>query len=136
MKMRTARTMVGLAVMSVVFAAASVSAQQAMVAQDVTSLAGKWVGWGTSTSGSNFPVEVEIRPDGSYTSTMGSTIGNGVITMDGGKFMAEGQITGSISPAAGVGKSELTVSSKDGKQMISATGRDQLGPYELRLTKK
>jgi hypothetical protein len=134
--MRTARMIVGFALMLVVFAAAGVSAQQAAVGQDVKSLAGKWIGWATPTSGSNIPIEVEVRPDGSYSSKMGSTIGTGNIKMDGGKLMAEGHITGSGGPAAGTGKSELTVTSKDGRQMLTGAGRDQQGPYNFQLTKQ
>ena len=134
--MRTARTMLGFTLMFVALVAGSVSAQQAMVGQDVKSLAGKWIGGGTPTSGTAFPVEIEVQPDGSYTSQMRSTIGNGVIKQDGGKLVAEGHITGSGAPAAGAGKAELTVSSKDGKQMISGEGRDQDGPYNFRLTRQ
>ena len=65
-------------------------------------------------------------------------MGKGVIRKDGDKLAAEGDlITGTGTAAAGVGKSELTVTSKDGKpQRISGTGRDQHGPYNLQLTKK
>ena len=137
METRTARTILLLTLMFVVFAAAYVSAQQALPGQDVKSLAGKWVGWGTPTSGSTFPLEVQVEPDGSYTSTMGATIGKGTIKMDGGKLMAEGQlVTGTGTAAAGVGKSQLTVTSKDGKQMISGAGRDERGPYNFQLTKQ
>ena len=131
MKMRTARTMLGFALMFVVFAAASVSAQ------DVKSLAGKWVGMASPTSGSNVPLEVEVKPDGTYTSKWGSTMGKGVIKKDGSKLMAEGNlISGTGTAAAGTGKSELTLTSKDGKQVISGTGRDSGGPYNFQLTKQ
>ena len=136
MEMRTARRILVLTLMFVVFAAAYVAAQQAAPGQDVKSLAGKWVGWGTPTSGSNFPVEVDVQPDGSYTSMMGSTMGKGTIKMEGGKLMAEGHITGSGSPAAGVGRSQLTLTSKEGKQKISGAGRDDRGPYNYELTKQ
>ena len=119
MKMRTARRMLGFTLMFVVFAAASVSAQ------DVKSLAGKWVGIASPTSGSNVPLEVEVKPDGSYTSKWGSTMGKGVIKKDGDKLTAEGNlITGTGTAAAGTGKSDsLTVTSKDGKpERISGTG--------------
>ena len=57
--------------------------------------------------------------------------------MDGGKLVAEGNlISGTGTAAAGVGKSELTVTSKDGKQLISGTGRDKDGPYNFELTKQ
>jgi len=134
MTMRTARRTLGFTVtlMFVVFAAAYVSAQQ-----DVKSLAGKWVGIASPTSGSNIPLEVEVKPDGSYMSKWGTTMGKGVIKMDGGKFTAEGNlISGTGTAAAGTGKSELTVTSKDGKQIISGTGRDSGGPYNFQLTKQ
>ena len=134
MEMRAARTILGFTLMFVVFAAAYVSAQQAV---DVKSLAGNWIGFASPTSGSNVPLQVEVKPDGSYTSKWGSTMGKGVIKMDGGKLIAEGNlITGTSTAAAGVGKSELTVTSKDGKQVVSGTGRDQQGPYNFQLTKQ
>jgi hypothetical protein len=137
MKMRTARTVLVFALMFVVFAAAYVSAQQAMIVQDVKNLAGKWIGWATPTSGSNVPLEVDVNPDGSYTSKWGSTMGQGVIKNEGGKLMAEGAlINGTGTAVAGVGKSELTVDSKDGKQRVSGSGRDQQGPYSFQLTKQ
>lgn len=135
MEMRAAKMVLALS-MFVVFAPGYVSAQQASPGQqDLQSLAGKWVGWGTPTSGSNFPVEVEVQPDGSYTSMMGSTMGRGTITKEGGKLVAEGHLSGAGSAAAGARKSEIMVTSKDGKQMISGTGRDERGPFNYRLTK-
>lgn len=121
----------------IMFAAPPVSAQQALPAQDVQSLAGKWVGWLTPTSGGNIPVTVQVAPDGSYTSTIGSTIGKGMIQMDAGKLMAEGQlITGSRTAEAGVGRSQLNLVNKDGKQMMTGRGRDNQGPFEFQLTKQ
>ena len=131
MGMRTARRILGFTLTVVVFAAAYVSAQ------DVKSLAGKWVGVASPTSGSNVPLQVEVKPDGSYTSMWGTTMGKGVIKMDGGKLTAEGNlISGTGTAAAGAGKSELTHTSKDGKQVISGTGRDSGGPYNFQLTKQ
>ena len=135
MKMRTARTILGFTFMVVALSAAYVSAQQATV--DVKSLAGKWIGIASPTRGSNVPLQVEVKPDGSYTSQWGGTMGKGVIKMEGGKLVAEGNlITGTSTAAAGVGKSELTVTRKDGKQVVSGTGRDQDGPYNFQLTKQ
>jgi hypothetical protein len=136
MEMRTAKRILGLTLMFVAFAVTYASAQQAMV-QDVKSLAGKWVGWATPTSGSNVIVEVDVNPDGTYTSKWGSTMGQGVIKNEGGKLMAEGNlITGAGVATAGTGRSELTLSSKNGKQVISGNGRDQQGPYSFQLTKR
>ena len=135
--MRTPRKILSVTSAFLVLAAVSVSAQQASVAQgDVKSLAGKWVGWGTPTSGSNIPIEVDIQPDGSYTSRMGATIGRGSIKAEAGHLVAEGHLSGSGSAARGVGKSQLTVATRDGKQILTGSGRDNEGPYDFQLTKQ
>ncbi len=132
MEMRTARTILGFTLMFVVFAAAYGSAQD-----DVKSLAGKWLGYASPTSGSQVTLQVEVMPDGTYTSRWGTTSGKGVIKKEGGKLMAEGMLVSGASTAiAGVGKAELTVTTKDGKQRISGIGRDQQGPYNFELTKQ
>jgi len=123
-----------LALMLVACAAAGVWAQQALPSQDVKSLAGKWVGWMTP---SNTVLEVQIQPDGSYTSLSGTTTGQGTIKMDGGRLMADGYlVTGPNVAVAGAEKSELTLSSKAGKQVIFGSGRDNEGPYSFQLTKQ
>jgi hypothetical protein len=123
-----------LALMVVACAAAGVWAQQALPSQDVKSLAGKWVG---RMAPSNQVMEVQIQPDGSYTSLRGTTTGQGTITMDGGKLMADGHlITGPNVTTAGPEKAQLTLSSKAGKQVLSGTGRDNEGPYSFQLTKQ
>jgi hypothetical protein len=123
-----------LALMVVACAAAGAWAQQAMPSQDVRSLAGKWVGRMTP---SNQVLEVQIQPDGSYTSVRGTTTGEGTIKMEGGRLMADGRlVTGPNVTTAGPEKSELTLSSKGGKQVISGTGRDNEGPYSFQLTKQ
>ena len=135
--METAKRILALTLMFVVVGAAYASAQQAApAAKDVKSLAGKWKGWGTPPSGSPFPVEVTIRPDGSYVSLMGASSGTGTIKMEGGKFMTEGHLSGPAGVAAGTGKSQLTVASKGGKQVISGAGRNDAGPFNYELTKE
>ena len=130
--MRTARRILGFTLMFVLFAAAFVSAQ------DVKSLAGKWVGMASPTSGSNVPLEVEVKPDGTYTTRWKDTSGKGVIKKEGDKLIAEGSlVSGGSTAIAGVGRAELTVTEKDGKpQKISGIGRDQQGPYNFTLTKQ
>ena len=133
MGMRTARA-IGFALMFGVFAAATVSAQ---APADVKSLAGKWTGYASPTRGSNVPLEVMVKPDGTYASKWGGKDGTGSIKMEGGKLMAEGHLLyGTGATTAGTGKSELTLTTKDGKQMISGVGRDNDGPYNFQLTKQ
>ncbi len=123
-----------LALMVVASAAAGVWAQQALPSQDVKSLAGKWVGRMTP---SNEVLQIQIQPDGSYTSVRGTTTGQGTIKMDGGKLMADGHlVTGPNVAVAGPERAELTLSNKSGKQVISGTGRDNEGPYSFQLTKQ
>lgn len=133
MGMRTARTILGFTLMFVVFAAASVLAQQ----PDVKSLAGKWRGYAIPTRGSNVPLEMNVKPDGSYTTLWGDKAGKGRIMMEGGKLMAEGHLLyGTGTTTAGEGKAELTLTTKDGKRMMSGSGRDDDGPYNFQLTKQ
>jgi hypothetical protein len=138
-EMQTAKRILALTLMFVVVAAVSVSAQQQAAPaapKDVKSLAGKWKGFATPASGSGFPVEVQVQPDGSYTAMMGATSGRGTIKMEGGKFMAEGHLSGPAGVAAGAGKSQLTVSTKAGKQVMSGAGRNDAGPFNYELTKE
>jgi len=134
MEMRTARPILVLTLMFVVFAAAYVSAQQA---PDVKSLAGKWIGFASPTRGSNVPLEIIVKPDGTYTSKWGGKDGVGSIKMEGGKLMADGHLLyGTQTTQAGEGKAELTFTNKGGKQVMSGTGRDNDGPYNFQLTKQ
>ena len=41
-----------------------------------------------------------------------------------------------VTAAAGTGRSELTLATKDGKHVISGAGRDDQGPYNFILTKQ
>jgi hypothetical protein len=77
-----AKRVLAFALMLVVFMAVTVLAQQVLPMPELQKLAGKWSGWGTSTSGSAFPIEVQIQPDGicstwttTYVSQMESTAG-------------------------------------------------------------
>jgi hypothetical protein len=133
MEMRAAKPILVLTVMFVVFAAAYVSAQQ----PDIKSLAGKWRGYAIPTRGSNVPLEIDVTPDGSYATLWGGKSGVGRIMMEGGKLMADGHLLyGTGTTTAGQGKAELTLTTKDGKQMMSGAGRDDDGPYNFQLTKQ
>lgn len=135
---RTGRLIFIVALIFVSVGATLVSAQQASVAQpEVKDLAGKWVGWGTLPSGgTNLPIQVEVQPDGTYTSSIEARMGNGTIKNEGGKLYAEGHLTGGGSATAGASKSEISVINKDGKQIIEGAGRNDRGPFNYRLTKQ
>jgi hypothetical protein len=153
--MRTAKRILALTLMIVVFGAVYASAQQAPApapaqqaptpapapaatpaVKDIQSLAGKWTGWGTPASGSAFPMEVRINPDGSYTSMMGATSGKGQLKVVDGKISAEGHLSGPAGVAAGTGKSQATLATKRGKQVLSGAGRSDAGPFNYELTKE
>ena len=57
--------------------------------------------------------------------------------MEGAKLMADGQLLyGTGTTTAGMGRAELTVTSKGGKRVITGRGRDNDGPYNFQLTKQ
>jgi hypothetical protein len=135
--MRTAKTILTVTLMLVVLGAISVSAQQTPAVTDIKSLAGKWSGWGTPASGSAFPIEVQINPDGTYTAQLaGATAGQGQFKLVDGKITAEGHLSGPSGVAAGTGTSQATVQTKGGKQVMSGAGRNDAGPFNYELTKQ
>jgi hypothetical protein len=128
-----------LALMLVLFMVVPALAQQALPAppgQELQKLAGKWSGWGTGTSGSAFPIEVQIQPDGSYVSRLDTTSGQGVVKIDGGKITTEGHLAGPAGVQAGTGTSQVTLGTKGGKQTLSGQGRNAAGPFNYELTKE
>ena len=131
------RVIVVLALTLVVFAAPYVWAQQASPSQEVASLTGKWVGAMTATAGSSTPVTVEVKPDGSYSSMIGSSQGQGTIKQERGKLIATGHlITGGGAASGGDARSQLTLGTKDGKQTMTGAGRDNYGAFNFVLTKQ
>jgi hypothetical protein len=123
--------------MIVVVAVVYASAQQAPppAVKDIQSLAGKWTGWGTPASGSAFPIEVQINPDGSYSSMMGATRGMGKLKVVEGKISTEGHLSGPAG-AGTAGVSQATLATKGGKQVLSGAGRNDAGPFNYELTKQ
>src|SRR5262245_57689711 len=133
--MRTTRPIFVLSLLAVL-AAAYISAPQVASGQDIQSLAGRWTGYVSPTRGSNIPLVVDVKPDGSYTSTWGSKEGRGILKMEGGKLVGEGQLAiGTGQVAQGTGKTELSLTTQGKTQIISGLGRDQDGPYNIHLTR-
>jgi hypothetical protein len=103
---------------------------------DIQKLAGKWTGWATPASGSGIPIEVVIKPDGTYTSMMGANSGQGRLNVVDCKITGiatEGQLSGTPT---GTGVSQATVETKGGKQTLSGAGRNDAGPFNYELTKQ
>src|SRR5262245_12739804 len=127
--MRKAKTVLALTLVLAVSMVAYASAQQA----DVASLKGKWKGWLTGRGGTSMPAEVTVAADGSYTALIGANSGRGTIKADKGKYMAEGQLSGT---PVGEGMSTLTIADKAGKKVMSGQGRNDTGPFTFELTKE
>jgi|SRR5262245_34204908 len=127
-----------LGLMVVVFGAMYAWAQQAPTpaVKDIQSLAGKWTGWGTPASGSAFPIEVHINPDGSYTSMMGAASGTGSFKVVDGKIVSDGHLTGPKGAAAGTGAGQANLATKGGKQVLTGAGRNDAGPFNYELIKE
>ncbi len=133
-----AKRVLAVVLMLGLFMAVPVSAQQALpAAQEMQKkLAGKWVGWGTGTSGSAFPITVQIQPDGTYASKLDTGSGQGVIKVVGDKITAEGHLAGPAGVQAGTNTSQVTVATKGDKQVMSGQGRNAAGPFNFELTKE
>jgi hypothetical protein len=126
----SAKKLLALTLMLIVIGAVHVSAQ---AVTDVKALAGKWKGWGTGSSGSGFPIEVQINADGSYTSQMESGRGSGTFKVADGKITTSGQLSGpNPTPTA----SQVTLTTKAGKQVLTGQGHSDRGPYSFELTKE
>jgi hypothetical protein len=125
-----------LALMIVVGAATYAVAQQPQPSEavkDIQSLAGRWTGWATPPSGSAFPIEVFINPDGTYSSMMAARTGTGTFKVDQGKITTTGHISG---PTVGDTWSQVTHSTQGGRQVLTGAGRSEAGPFNYELTKQ
>src|SRR5438552_12153818 len=125
-----AKNILALTLMLIVAAAVHVSAQ---AVTDVKALAGKWKGWGTGSSGSGFPIEVQINPDGTYTSMMDTGRGTGTFKVADGKITTSGHLSG---PNPTDTAANVTLATKGGKQMLTGQGRSDRGPYSFELTRE
>ena len=99
---------------------------------NVASLAGVWRGW-MEGSGTTSPVTVTVKPDGTYTSEIGGTIGSGSFKVANGVITTSGHLSGSALGADRASTAQL--GTKDGKPAIVGEGRSDRGPYTYRLQK-
>jgi len=128
--MVSAKKILALTLMLIVAAAVHVSAQ---AVTNVKDLAGKWKGWGTGSSGSAFAIEVQINPDGAYTSLMETGRGSGTFKVADGKITTSGHLSG---PNPTDTAAQVTLATKGGKQILTGQGRSDRGPYSFELTRE
>jgi hypothetical protein len=101
---------------------------------DVASLAGRWDGWMKGTGGTSAPVQVTVNPDGTYSSTIGASSGNGTFEVVNGQVRTQGHLSGS---AFGAGRqSVVTLAERGGRPVMVGEGRDDRGPYSFELMKR
>ena len=111
------------------------TAAAAVPVTDVSTLAGKWSGWYTGTSGSSVPLEVTVNKDGTYTSRIGTAVGTGTLTVaDGGTILASGHLLGPQAPFDRTASAMLT--ERNGRPVIKGEGRWDRGPYSFEMTKE
>jgi hypothetical protein len=112
----------------------SASPAAATTVLDPKTLAGKWEGYARPTSGPAVPIELDVRPDGTYVSRMGATSGTGTFRVMNGTLVTEGHLSGAAF--ADAGKSTAVVRDRNGRLVLSGNGRNDAGPYSYELTKR
>jgi hypothetical protein len=105
----------------------------AVTAADVSSLAGKWRGWYIGASGSSQPLEVDVSPDGTYRSRIGTQSGIGTFKVADGKIHATGQLLGPAGPFERT--AVATLSEKNGRPVMRGQGQSQT-PYSFEMVKE
>jgi hypothetical protein len=111
--------------------ASSASPSRTMVAS-VDALAGTWQGF-ANQAGVSLPVTVNVRPDGSYTSSIGAATGSGTLRVVQGNIVTTGHLSG---PAFGSERQTTArLVDQDGRRMLVGDGRDDRGPFSYQLQK-
>ena len=96
-------------------------------------LAGKWDGWWIGAT--SLPVEVDVKPDGTYTSRVGTDTGWGTFRLVNGVIVVKGHLSGADAPLADR-TATATLGQKGGVPMLTGDGRTSEGPYSFTLTKR
>ena len=106
-----------------------------VTAADVNSLAGTWRGWWVDTSGAAQPLEVEVNPNGTYTSRIAASTGVGQFKVVDGTIVTSGHLLGPTAPVSGR-TAVVTIAEKSGRPALKGDGRTEYGPYSFELTKE
>jgi hypothetical protein len=105
----------------------------AVRATDVNALAGKWHGWYMGTSGGAQPLQVDVRPDGTYTSRIGTLTGTGTFQVSEGKILTSGELLGPQAPFERA--AVATLMDRKGRPVIRGEGKTTRGPYTFEIVK-
>lgn len=109
----------------------SASPSRTMVAS-IDALAGTWQGF-AKHAGVSLPVMVNVQPDGTYTSSIGSVTGSGTIRVVDGNILTTGHLSG---PAFGSGRQTTArLIDQDGRRVLVGDGRDDRGPFSYQIQK-
>lgn len=125
-------------VLGAVYASAQQPSALPAAVTDIQKYAGKWSGWGTAASGSAFPITADVKPDGTYTTMMGTTSGQGRFKAVDCKITGittEGHL-GGPGGAGAAGMSQAWIGAEGGKLVLSGIGRNDGGPFNYVLTKQ
>ena len=106
----------------------------AVTAAEINALAGKWHGWLTERSGYTVPVQVDVSPDGTYASRIGTASGSGAFRVVDGKILTSGHLSGPQAPVSDR-TSVATLVMKNGRPMLVGEGHTERGPYSYELTR-
>ena len=102
------------------------------VVASVDALAGTWQGF-ANQAGVSLPVTVNVRPDGTYTSSIGSATGTGMLRVVEGTVLTTGHLSG---PAFGAERQTAArLIDQDGRRMLIGDGRNDRGPFSYQIQK-
>jgi hypothetical protein len=110
------------------------AAQPAVPIKDVASLSGQWRGWYIGAAGDSQPLVVDVSPDGTYRSRIGSMTGIGTFKVEDGKIVTTGHLFGSAAPFERT--AVATLSERNGRPVITGQGHTSLRPYSFEIVKE
>jgi hypothetical protein len=109
---------------------------QAIRVDNVAALSGKWLGFATGTAaGAPNPVELDISPDGTWTSRTGAQLQGGKVVLDGDKINFTRQSASGSSTTVGLA-STAVLQMRAGKRVLVGQGRSDFGPYSYEFTEQ
>jgi hypothetical protein len=115
---------------------ASAGTTKTLGPNDMSTLAGKWVGTLTPPSGKPIPGTVEFSPNGDYVVRSGAFSGQGKAQVkDGGLHLVSTSTTGGLT--TGQRTSAATLSQRaDGMLVLRGSGHSDAGPFDYEVVRQ